>query len=134
MRSVLLPAMVLPFRRERCGSDRLPRVRVVPPRQNTVSIECSIAARLGIRRDIICADLDISGVTVARTVIDLDDELVASVAKELGTSTKKDTVNAALREVLANRRRAVALTRLRDAAADGAVDLAVLQDKQRYRR
>jgi Arc/MetJ family transcription regulator len=88
----------------------------------------------GIKRDIICADIDISEVAVARTVIDLDDELVASVAKELGTSTKKDTVNAALREVLANRRRAVALTRLRDAATDGAFDLAVLQDKQRYRR
>jgi hypothetical protein len=40
----------------------------------------------------------------------------------------------ALREVLANRRRAVALTRLRDAATEGAFDLAVLQDKQRYRR
>jgi Arc/MetJ family transcription regulator len=74
------------------------------------------------------------GVALARTVIDLDDELVASVAKELGTTTKKDTVNEALREVLANRRRAVALTRLRDAANDGAFDLAVLQDKQRYRR
>jgi hypothetical protein len=36
--------------------------------------------------------------------------------------------------VLANRRRAVALARLRDAATDGAFDLAVLQDKQRYRR
>jgi Arc/MetJ family transcription regulator len=56
------------------------------------------------------------------------------VAQELGTSTKKDTVNAALREVLANRRRAMALTRLRDAATDGAFDLALLQDKQRYRR
>ena len=71
---------------------------------------------------------------MARTVIDLDDELVASVAKELGTSTKKDTVNAALREVLTNRRRALALTRLRDAAADGAVDLALLQNKHNYRR
>jgi Arc/MetJ family transcription regulator len=71
---------------------------------------------------------------VARTVIDLDDELMASVAKELGTSTKKDTVNAALREVMATRRRALALTRLRDAAADGALDLALLQDKQNYRR
>jgi len=71
---------------------------------------------------------------VARTVVDLDDELVASVAKELGTSTKKDTVNAALREVLANRRRAMALTRLRDASTDGAVDLTLLQDKRDYRR
>jgi Arc/MetJ family transcription regulator len=73
-------------------------------------------------------------VAVARTVIDLDDELVASVAKELGTGTKKDTVNAALREVLANRRRAMALTRLRDASTDGAFDLTLLQDKRDYRR
>jgi Arc/MetJ family transcription regulator len=71
---------------------------------------------------------------VARTVIDLDDDLVASVARELGTTTKKDTVNAALREVLESRRRALALTRLRDAATDGAFDLALLQDKRRYRR
>ena len=49
----------------------------------------------------------------ARTLIDLDDELVADVAKALGTSTKKDTVNTALREVLENRRRAAALTRQR---------------------
>jgi len=65
---------------------------------------------------------------MARSVIDLDDELVASVATELGTKTKQDTVNAALREVLANRRRALALTRLRNAATDGAFDLAFLQD------
>lgn len=71
---------------------------------------------------------------MARTVIDLDDELVASVARELGTRTKKDTVNAALREVLSNRRRGLALTRLRDAAADGAIDLTLLQDKENYRR
>ena len=71
---------------------------------------------------------------MARTVIDLDDELLTSVARELGTSTKKDTVNAALREVLANRRRAVALTRLREAASEGAFDLGLLQDKQNYRQ
>jgi len=71
---------------------------------------------------------------VSRTVIDLDDELVAEVAKALGTSTKKETVNRALREVLENRRRAVALTRLREAAADGAFDLALLEDKKNYRR
>ena len=71
---------------------------------------------------------------MSRTVIDLDDDLVSSVARELGTSTKKDTVNAALREVLENRRRALALTRLRDAASEGAFDLALLQDKRDYRR
>jgi Arc/MetJ family transcription regulator len=71
---------------------------------------------------------------MARTVIDLDDELLASVARELGTSTKKDTVNAALREVLENRRRALALTRLRDSVTDGAFDLGLLADKRAYRR
>jgi Arc/MetJ family transcription regulator len=54
--------------------------------------------------------------------------------RKLGTSTKKDTVNTALREVLVSRRRPRALTRLRDAGADGACDLALLQDKQNYRR
>jgi Arc/MetJ family transcription regulator len=71
---------------------------------------------------------------MSRTVIDLDDDLVAEVAKALGTSTKKDTVNRALREVLENRRRALALTRLREAAADGAIDLTLLADKKNYRR
>jgi len=34
---------------------------------------------------------------VSRTVIDLDDDLVAEVAQALGTRTKKETVNTALR-------------------------------------
>ena len=71
---------------------------------------------------------------MSRTVIDLDDDLVDAVARALGTRTKKETVNTALREVLENRRRAVALTRLREAAEDGAFDLALLEDKANYRR
>jgi Arc/MetJ family transcription regulator len=71
---------------------------------------------------------------MARIVIDLDDELLTSVARELGTGTANDTVNAALREVLANGRRAVALTLLRDAANEGAFDLDLLRDKENYRR
>lgn len=71
---------------------------------------------------------------MTRTVIDLDDQLVADVAKALGTSTKKETVNTALREVLESRRRALALTRLRAVAAEGAFDLDVLEDKGNYRR
>ena len=67
---------------------------------------------------------------MARTVIDLDDGLLASVARELGTSTAQDTVHAALREVLATRR-ATALARLRGAAADGAFDLDLLQNMRR---
>ena len=71
---------------------------------------------------------------MSRTVIDLDDDLVADVARALGTGTKKDTVNTALREVLETRRRALALTRLRAAGEDGAFDSELLQDKRNYRR
>ena len=35
--------------------------------------------------------------SATRTMIDLDDDLLARAAKELGTTTKKDTVHAALR-------------------------------------
>ncbi len=44
---------------------------------------------------------------MARTTIDIDDKTLALAAKELGTSTKIDTVNAALAFV-ANRRRIAA--------------------------
>ncbi|WP_327269061.1 type II toxin-antitoxin system VapB family antitoxin [Streptomyces sp. NBC_01218] len=71
---------------------------------------------------------------MSRTVIDLDDELLADVAQALGTGTKKETVNTALREVLDNRRRALALTRLRAAASEGAFDLDVFEEKRDYRR
>ncbi|MFJ8882122.1 type II toxin-antitoxin system VapB family antitoxin [Streptomyces sp. NPDC102402] len=71
---------------------------------------------------------------MSRTVIDLDDELLADVAQALGTGTKKETVNTALREVLDNRRRALALTRLRAAAGEGAFDLNVFEEKGDYRR
>jgi Arc/MetJ family transcription regulator len=71
---------------------------------------------------------------MSRTVIDLDDELVADVAKALGTGTKKETVNTALREVLENRRRALALTRLRATAEEGGFTLELLEEKRNYRK
>ncbi|MFI1914434.1 type II toxin-antitoxin system VapB family antitoxin [Nocardia sp. NPDC020380] len=40
-----------------------------------------------------------------KTMIDLNDEALALAAKELGTATKKDTVNAALEFVAERRRR-----------------------------
>ncbi|QDP96197.1 DUF2191 domain-containing protein [Microlunatus elymi] len=40
-----------------------------------------------------------------KTMIDLDDEALAQAARELGTTTKKDTVNAALAFVAARRKR-----------------------------
>ena len=44
---------------------------------------------------------------MAKTLIDIDEEYLAAAQRVLGTDTKKDTVNAALREVtaLAARRR-----------------------------
>jgi Arc/MetJ family transcription regulator len=44
---------------------------------------------------------------MAKTLIEIDDEYLAAAQQALGTATKKDTVNAALREVaaLAARRR-----------------------------
>lgn len=71
---------------------------------------------------------------MTRTMIDLDDDLLAEVSKALGTSTKKETVNSALREVLETRRRAMALTRLRELVADGAIDSSLFEDKRNYRR
>ncbi|MEV6772731.1 type II toxin-antitoxin system VapB family antitoxin [Nocardia sp. NPDC051030] len=40
-----------------------------------------------------------------KTMIDLNDDALALAAKELGTTTKKDTVNAALEFVAQRRRR-----------------------------
>jgi Arc/MetJ family transcription regulator len=70
---------------------------------------------------------------MSRTVIDLDDDALEAAAKELGTSTKRDTVNAALREIVERNRRLRALHELRDLARDGAIDAELLLDKRNYR-
>jgi len=46
-------------------------------------------------------------VVMAKTLIEIDERYLAAAQRELGTATKKDTVNAALREIaaLAARRR-----------------------------
>lgn len=44
-----------------------------------------------------------------RTIIDIDDELLEAARAELGTSTKRDTVNEALRYVAERRARARAM-------------------------
>lgn len=49
---------------------------------------------------------------MSRTVIDLDDELLERAAEVLHTRTKRDTVNTALREVVARRARLAELDRL----------------------
>ncbi|MGH2906550.1 MAG: type II toxin-antitoxin system VapB family antitoxin [Solirubrobacterales bacterium] len=42
---------------------------------------------------------------MARTVIDIDDEALKSAAEYLGTKTKVDTVNSALRDIAGRARR-----------------------------
>ncbi|MEV7779344.1 type II toxin-antitoxin system VapB family antitoxin [Kitasatospora sp. NPDC088351] len=63
---------------------------------------------------------------MSRTVIDLDDEALADAARYLGTTTKKDTVNAALREIADRRRRADALARMREMVAEGEIDFSAI--------
>ncbi|MFN3217828.1 MAG: type II toxin-antitoxin system VapB family antitoxin [Acidimicrobiales bacterium] len=57
---------------------------------------------------------------MTRTTIEIDDEALAAAAQELGTTTKVETVNAALAFVAARRRRAEAFD---DPAVWGSPDL-----------
>lgn len=59
------------------------------------------------------------------TQIDLDDQALADAAKFLGTSTKKDTVNSALRELVARVKRIEALEKLSARAERGEFDQAI---------
>lgn len=70
---------------------------------------------------------------MSRTVIDLDDEALEAAAIELGTTTKRDTINTALREVTNRYRRLRALEAARELVADGGLDMEVLLDKGKYR-
>ena len=63
---------------------------------------------------------------MSRTVIDIDDEALAEAARHLGTATKRDTVNAALREIADRRRRAAAIARMREMVAEGEIDFDVI--------
>ncbi|MER7182131.1 type II toxin-antitoxin system VapB family antitoxin [Streptomyces sp. NPDC001220] len=69
---------------------------------------------------------------MAKTLIDIDEELLAQAAIAFGTKTKKDTVNAALRDGVERKKRALALAWL--AAKADAGDFDVLLDKANYRR
>ncbi|OKK07745.1 hypothetical protein AMK26_01270 [Streptomyces sp. CB03234] len=64
--------------------------------------------------------------------VEVDDDALAEAASILGTTTKKDTVNAALLEVAKRRRRLKALEEL--AAMGERGDFDVLLDKENYRR
>lgn len=63
---------------------------------------------------------------MTKTLVDIDEELLASVAQQLGTKTKKDTVNAALAEVLRVRRIADHIDHLRAGAVTDLLDPEVM--------
>ncbi|MEP6481496.1 MAG: type II toxin-antitoxin system VapB family antitoxin [Rhodoglobus sp.] len=55
---------------------------------------------------------------MTRTLIDVDDAALAAAAKELGTTTKVDTVNRALAEIAARGERLAFLEHMRTAEDD----------------
>ena len=69
---------------------------------------------------------------MTKILVDVDDVALAEAAETFGTKTKKDTVNAALREGAARLRRARALDELGARAEAG--DFDDLLDKSSYRR
>jgi len=68
---------------------------------------------------------------MTKVLIDIDDDALAEAGRLLGTKTKKDTVNNALRETAQRLRRAQALARLGELGESGAFD--ELLDKAGYR-
>jgi Arc/MetJ family transcription regulator len=71
-------------------------------------------------------------VAMTKTPVEIDDEALAAAAEVLGTKTKKDTVNAALREVSQRLLRLRALEKLGEMADRGDFD-EYLADKDSYR-
>ncbi len=69
---------------------------------------------------------------MAKILVDVDEAALAEASEILGTSTKKDTVNGALREVAAQIRRARAYEELRMLGKSG--DFDILLDKKNYRQ
>ncbi|GLK07751.1 type II toxin-antitoxin system VapB family antitoxin [Streptosporangium carneum] len=61
------------------------------------------------------------------TQIDIDDDALAEAMRMLGTTTKKDTVNTALREYVSRVRRIEALEKLSARAERGEFDEAIVE-------
>lgn len=55
---------------------------------------------------------------MTRTLVDIDDDLLAAAAAELGTKTKVETVNRALADIAGRAARLACLDNLRDAEDD----------------
>jgi Arc/MetJ family transcription regulator len=70
---------------------------------------------------------------MAKTLLDLDESLLAEAQDALQTSTKKDTVTAALREVLESRRRAAAVLAEMSRAKSGGYEFLVSDENDAWR-
>lgn len=70
---------------------------------------------------------------MAKTLLDLDEDLLAEATMALGTSTKKDTVNEALRQAVetSRERRRRGLATLRRIADEGGFDFERLDELDR---
>jgi Arc/MetJ family transcription regulator len=69
---------------------------------------------------------------MTKILVDVDDEALAEAGRLLGTKTKRDTVNTALRETIQRLRRIEAFDELAELGKAGAFD--ELLDKNNYRR
>jgi Arc/MetJ family transcription regulator len=69
---------------------------------------------------------------MSKTLIDIDDEALAAAARILGTTTKRDTVNTALRRLADNDRRVAAIKRMRELVAEGALNMEVFGLPEAY--
>jgi Arc/MetJ family transcription regulator len=77
--------------------------------------------------------VEVIPVTTIKTPIEIDQEALETAAEVLGTKTKKDTVNAALKEVGQRLTRLRSLAALGEMADRGDFD-EFLGDKPAYRR
>jgi Arc/MetJ family transcription regulator len=77
--------------------------------------------------------VEVIPMTMIKTPIEIDQEALETAAEVLGTKTKKDTVNAALKEVGQRLTRLRALAALGEMADRGDFD-EFLGDKPTYRR
>jgi Arc/MetJ family transcription regulator len=77
--------------------------------------------------------MEVTQMTMIKTPIEIDQEALETAAEVLGTKTKKDTVNAALKEVGQRLTRLRALAALGEMADRGDFD-EFLGDKSAYRR
>jgi Arc/MetJ family transcription regulator len=70
---------------------------------------------------------------MAKTLVDVDDELLEEATTALGTVTKKDTINEALRKVVdeSRARRAQALENLQQIADEGGFNFELLDELDR---